>query len=137
VAGVRERGRLEGNVAPLLKLEAPERSFGRVATLRVARCELEAGSGYLSPCGGDGAGESTSLSALMRIYRRHAGKTWRSGREVERRSPAEVLRMRVPSGGFACLRRIAAAAAHLASDGGDLINDVDLFIDSGYIIIWI
>jgi hypothetical protein len=43
--------------------------------------------------------------------------------------------MRTPSGRFALSPEIAAAAALLAPNGGEQINDVCLFIYGGYIII--
>jgi hypothetical protein len=43
--------------------------------------------------------------------------------------------MCIPSGRFALLREIAAAAVLLAPNGGEPVNAIDLFIDGGCTIV--
>ena len=53
-------------MTPLRKVDGLEKSFGGVAALRDARCELDAGTVH-ALCGGNGAGKSTILSVLTGI----------------------------------------------------------------------
>jgi len=77
------------NVVPVLEVEGIRKPYRGVIAIRDARFALEAGAFY-APCGGEGAGESTSLAVHTRIHRRDASKLRRSGRRVERRGSVEA-----------------------------------------------
>lgn len=127
-----ERGRREGNVAPLLKLETPKRSSGRTASLFDACCGPQAGP--VRPCGGDRAGASSYSFARARFSRRCARIPWRSGWGAEPRNFTDAPSGRIRVGLVALLRKAAGAA--LPALGGDKsINVVNLSIVGGDAIV--
>jgi putative xylitol transport system ATP-binding protein len=78
------------SVAPLLKAERIQKSYGGVPALHDGRMDLRSGSVH-ALCGGNGAGKSTFLNILMGIDSPDGGRIWLNGRELAFTSPASAL----------------------------------------------
>jgi putative xylitol transport system ATP-binding protein len=74
----------------LLAATGVAKSFSGVPALIDGRIELRRGSVH-ALCGGNGAGKSTFLGALMGLHKPDAGTIVRNGRLVHYSSPAEAL----------------------------------------------
>jgi putative xylitol transport system ATP-binding protein len=74
----------------LLAATGVAKSFSGVPALIDGRIELRRGSVH-ALCGGNGAGKSTFLGALMGLHKPDAGTIVRNGRVVRYSSPAEAL----------------------------------------------